>query len=144
LTDAIEREARQRIEKIDSMGGMLSAIEQRYPQGEIESSAYEAQRAMESGAASIVGVNKFCESSSEAPPVLKIDPAVEQSQVSKLKAFKAARDVSRVQETLSLLQKGAQGDENLMPLIIDCARASCTLGEISDALRFVFGEHHEI
>lgn len=144
LTDAIEAEAMKRIEKIDSMGGMLEAIERRYPQGEIESSAYEAQRAMESGASVVVGVNKFRESSEEPPAVLRIDPTIEEGQVSRLKAFKGARDVARVQSTLSALQKGAQGEENLMPLIIECARASCTLGEISDALRFVFGEHHEI
>jgi methylmalonyl-CoA mutase N-terminal domain/subunit len=144
LTDAIEAEAMKRIEKIDSMGGMLEAIERRYPQGEIESSAYEAQRAMESGASVVVGVNKFRESSEEPPAVLRIDPTIEEGQVSRLKAFKGTRDVARVQSTLSALQKGAQGEENLMPLIIECARASCTLGEISDALRFVFGEHHEI
>jgi methylmalonyl-CoA mutase N-terminal domain/subunit len=144
LTDSIEREAKARIEKIDAMAGMLSAIESRYPQGEIESSAYEAQRAMESGSSVIVGVNKYSESAQESPPVLKIDPAVERAQVSRVAAYKAARDSERVTSSLAALRVAAEGDENVMPRIVECARASCTLGEISDTLRQVFGEHHEI
>jgi methylmalonyl-CoA mutase N-terminal domain/subunit len=80
LTNELEQEARKRIEKIDAMGGMLSAIEQRYPQGEIENSAFEAQRAIETGAAAVVGVNTFADDTEVAPPILEIDPRVEQDQ----------------------------------------------------------------
>lgn len=144
LTDSIEREVLKRIQKIDSMGGMLVAIEQRYPQGEIESSAYDAQRAMEDGRSIIVGVNKFQESAQSSPPVLRIDSAIESQQISRVQAFKAKRDSAKSKEALAALLRGAQGDENLMPLIVECARSSCTLGEIADTLRQVFGEYHEI
>lgn len=145
LTDWVENEALRRIEKIDSMGGMLSAIEQRYPQGEIESSAYEAQRSVEQGASVVVGVNRYCESATSEPPsVLKIDPKGEGEQLAKLAAYKAARDGTRVSTALRHLESLARSDAELMTPIVDCVRASCTLGEISDTLRAVFGEHKEI
>lgn len=145
LTDWIEAEVKQRISKIDSMGGMLSAIEQRYPQGEIENSAYAAQRAVEEGGAVVVGVNRYCENvQQDAPPVLKIDPNVEREQVKRLAAYKASRDSGKVSAALKELETAARGDSDLMPRIVECVRASCTLGEISDQLRAVFGEHHEI
>jgi methylmalonyl-CoA mutase N-terminal domain/subunit len=145
LTDWIETEAWQRIEKIDSLGGMLSAIEQRYPQGEIESSAYEAQRSVEQGASVVVGVNRYCESApTEAPAVLKIDPKGEGDQIAKLAAYKAARDSEKASATLRHLESLARSDAELMTSIVECVRASCTLGEISDTLRGVFGEHKEI
>ena len=144
LTDSIEREAKARIDKIDAMGGMLTAIENRYPQGEVESSAYEVQRAMESGSAGIVGVNRFCDSAQDSPPLLKMDPSVENTQVLRLSALKAARDSGRAASALDALRVAAEGDENVMPRIVECARVLCTLGEISDTLRQVFGEHHEI
>jgi methylmalonyl-CoA mutase N-terminal domain/subunit len=145
LTDWIELEAKQRIAQIDTMGGMLAAIEQRYPQGEIESSAYAAQRAVEEGSAVVVGVNRYCENvQQEPPPVLKIDPKGELEQVKRLAAYKASRDARKVSSALKELEEAARGDADLMPLIVSCVRSSCTLGEISDQLRAVFGEHHEI
>jgi methylmalonyl-CoA mutase N-terminal domain/subunit len=144
LTDWIEREAQQRIDKIDSLGGMISAIEQRYPQGEIESSAYEAQRAVEEGAAIVVGVNRYCEQEQgELPPVLKIDPRGEIEQVARLAAYKKARDGAKVSAALACLETLARSDAELMSPIVECVRSSCTLGEISDTLRSVFGEHRE-
>jgi methylmalonyl-CoA mutase N-terminal domain/subunit len=144
LTDWIEQEAQRRIDKIDSMGGMLSAIEQRYPQGEIESSAYEAQRAVEQGASVVVGVNRYCEDArSEAPPVLKIDPKGEADQIARIAAFKGARDVTKVAASLARLDTLARSEAELMSPIVECVRASCTLGEISDTLRLVFGEHKD-
>lgn len=144
LTDWIEREAQQRIDKIDSLGGMLSAIEQRYPQGEIESSAYDAQRAIEDRAAIVVGVNRYCEEGpGEPPPVSKIDPRGEAEQVERLAAFKRARDGAKVSSALATLEKLARSDAELMSPIVECVRSSCTLGEISDTLRSVFGEHRE-
>jgi methylmalonyl-CoA mutase N-terminal domain/subunit len=144
LTDWIEAEARARIEKIDSMGGMLVAIESRYPQGEIESSANEAQRQIEQGLSAVVGVNKYCDSGREAPPVLRISADIEDEQIAKIRAYKGARDNVKALSALALLDKEARGDGELMPVIVECARSSCTLGEISDTLRAVFGEHHEI
>lgn len=145
LTNQIEAEARQRIERIDTLGGMLAAIEQRYPQSEIERSAYEAQRAVEDGASIVVGVNRYEESVERAaPPILKINPAGEQEQIKKLAAYKAARDSAKSASALKHLESGARGDADLVALIVECARASCTLGEISDTLRGVFGEYHEV
>lgn len=144
LTDWIEREAQQRIDKIDSLGGMLSAIEQRYPQGEIESSAYEAQRAVEQGSSIVVGVNRYCdEGQGEPPPVLKIDPRGEVEQNERLAAYKKARDGAKVSAALASLETLARSDAELMSPIVECVRSSCTLGEISDTLRGVFGEHRE-
>ena len=144
LTDWIESEAQRRIDKIDSMGGMLSAIEQRYPQGEIESSAYEAQRAIERGSSVVVGVNRYCEESrSEAPPVLKIDPKGEGEQVARIAAYRAGRDAEQVAASLATLEALARSDGELMSPIVACVRSSCTLGEISDTLRRVFGEHKD-
>jgi methylmalonyl-CoA mutase N-terminal domain/subunit len=144
LTDWIECEAQRRIDKIDSMGGMLSAIEQRYPQGEIESSAYDAQRAIEQGSAVVVGVNRYCdENRGEAPPVLKIDPKGEAEQVARIAAFRAGRDGAKVAASLASLETLARSDAELMSPIVECVRSSCTLGEISDTLRRVFGEHTE-
>jgi methylmalonyl-CoA mutase N-terminal domain/subunit len=144
LTDWIEQEAQRRIDKIDSMGGMLAAIEARYPQGEIESSAYEAQRAVEQGSSVVVGVNRHCDDGrSEPPPVLKIDPKGEAEQVARLAAYKTARDRAKVSAALSHLEAVACSEAELMSPIVACVRASCTLGEISDTLRKVFGEHKD-
>jgi methylmalonyl-CoA mutase N-terminal domain/subunit len=145
MTDWIESEAQRRIDKIDSMGGMLSAIEQRYPQGEIESSAYEAQRAIEQGSSIVVGVNRYCEEGrGEAPPVLRIDPQGEAAQVARIAAYRAGRDSTKAAAALSSLEALARSDGELMSPIVECVRSSCTLGEISDALRGVFGEHKDI
>ncbi len=141
LTDHIEREALLRIEKIDAMGGMLSAIESRYPQGEIENSAYEAQRAIETGAQRVVGVNIYTEEVKSETPVLTISGVVEADQRGRVVAFRNTRDGERVQSALSALRGAAQGSSNLVPLIVEAVRASATLGEISDTLRGVFGEY---
>jgi methylmalonyl-CoA mutase N-terminal domain/subunit len=143
LTHELEQEARKRIEKIDTMGGMLFAIEQRYPQGEIENSAFEAQRAVETCAATVVGVNKYTEDTEVAPPILEIDPRVEQDQHRRIEAWKSGRDPNRSQAALAALRKVAEGQhDGLMAGIVECVRSSCTLGEISDTMREVFGEYH--
>ncbi len=141
-TDAIEREARERIAAIDAMGGMLPAIEQRYPQGEIENSAYDAQCAIEKGESVVVGVNKYVDTMPDTTPVLAIDPKVEHEQSLRVQAFRGARDAARAQLSLSALELAARGDADVMAPIVDCIRAQCTLGEISDVLRAVFGEFH--
>lgn len=143
LTDELEKQARARIEKIDAMGGMLEAIEQRYPQGEIENSAYEAQRAVESGVARVVGVNINCEDEQTVPPILTIDRKVESQEQAALEAFKRGRNMAAVNHSLAALKVVAEGQGlGLMEAMVECVRRSCTLGEISDTLREVFGEYH--
>ena len=141
LTEAIEREVMARIEVIDARGGMLAAIEQRYPQGEIERSAYEMQRSIEDERTVVVGVNRFVEQGEPETAVLRIDPAIEQAQIKQITAFRAQRDQVRVHSILQRLREAAQGTDNLMPLIVEAIRSRCTLGEISDVLREVFGEY---
>jgi methylmalonyl-CoA mutase N-terminal domain/subunit len=143
LTEEIEREVMKRLEAIDARGGMVEAIEQRYPQGEIERSAYEMQRSIEEGNVVVVGVNRFVESEESDTPVLQIDPAIEQGQVAAVRAYRAQREESAVQGALAALREGARGVDNVMPLILQGVRSKCTLGEISDALRDVFGEYSE-
>jgi methylmalonyl-CoA mutase N-terminal domain/subunit len=142
LTAELESQARKRIETIDAMGGMLEAIEQRYPQGEIENSAYDAQRAIERGNNRVVGVNVYCEESPGAPPVLTIDKRVERQEQEALASFKLSRDQAKVDKSLGDLKRVAEGaSEGLMAAMVECVRNACTLGEISDALRAVFGEY---
>jgi methylmalonyl-CoA mutase N-terminal domain/subunit len=143
LTRELEEEALKRIEKVDAMGGMLSAIEQRYPQGEIENSAFEAQRAIETGAAAVIGVNKCTDDGEVAPPILEINPRVEQDQQNRIEAWRKKRDSQRVETSLAALRGVAKSqNEGLMAGIVECVRSSCTLGEISDVMRGVFGEYH--
>lgn len=141
-TDSIEQGARTRIEKIDAMGGMLSAIEQRYPQGEIENSSYLAQKSVESGEARVVGVNVNREGDEQSPAIQAIDAAVESGQIERVRKLRTERDAARTSAALAALGQAATGDGNLTAAIVDCARASCTVGEISDILRGTFGEFH--
>jgi methylmalonyl-CoA mutase N-terminal domain/subunit len=141
LTDYIEEQARLRIEKIDAMGGMLSAIESHYPQGEIDNSAYEAQRAIETQEQLVVGVNAYIEESRSEPPVTSICGTVEREQRSRIAALRQTRDQTRVNTALAALKKGAQGHDNLVPLVVEGVRSLATLGELSDTLREVFGEY---
>jgi methylmalonyl-CoA mutase N-terminal domain/subunit len=144
LTDQLEQLALERIARIDAMGGMLSAIEQRYPQGEIENSSYEAQTGMESGEVTVVGVNKFCEEASSIPPIMSIDSGTEQREISRLGDFKSARDKPQVERALAALEVVARGaSEGLMEAIVECVRQHCSIGEISDRLRVVFGEYRD-
>jgi len=141
LTDMIEESANKYIEKIDKMGGAVKAIENGFMQQEIQDSAYDYQMAIESGNRIVVGVNKY--QIEEEPPrgLLKVDPAVARFQIEKLRELKASRDNSKVNEALNNLKDCAKTCKNLMPPIIECVKAYCTLGEICDALRSVFGEY---
>jgi methylmalonyl-CoA mutase N-terminal domain/subunit len=140
-TDQIEREAKARIDKIDALGGMLAAIEQKYPQEQIETSAYLAQRAIEDQASIVVGVNRYSEDGGVQPPVLAISAQVEAEQQARLAAFRMQRDQAAANQALVALKQAAAGSDNLMQSIVSCVRAACTLGEISDALREIFGEY---
>ncbi|WP_444216621.1 acyl-CoA mutase large subunit family protein [Dialister hominis] len=142
MTNAIEAEAKEYIRKIDEMGGAVEAIDKGYIQKEIQDSAYAWQMAVESGEKTIVGVNKF---TMEEPPVeglLKVDSSAGEFQKNKLAKVKADRDNAKVQEELKKLEvAAADEDTNLMPVILDCVRAYCSLGEICGVLRKVFGEY---
>jgi len=141
LTDGIEKRARDYIAKIDQMGGSVAAIEKGFIQQEIQESAYRYQREVETSERVIVGVNKF--QTQEPPPqgLLKVDPRVRERQIQKLAELKGSRDGKRVQGALTELKKTAQGEANLMEPILNCVRALCTVGEICDILREVFGEY---
>jgi len=148
LTNEIESGAREYIKKVDAMGGMLRAIEAGFVQGEIQKAAYEFQRAVEKKEQIVVGVNDFIapsagESDDRTIPILRIDAEIERSQIARLNALRAKRDSARVQPALAELQRRAATTENLLPAILAAVEAYATVGEISDALRRVFGEYQE-
>jgi methylmalonyl-CoA mutase, N-terminal domain len=142
LTNRMEKEALDYIQKIDEMGGMLKAIERGYPQKEISHAAYHYQQQVDAGEKTIVGLNKFA-LENEAPPVdlLYIDEEKENEQVRNLQKIRAERDGVAVQKALASLLAAATHDENVMPAILDCVRAYASVGEIVNELRGVYGEH---
>jgi methylmalonyl-CoA mutase N-terminal domain/subunit len=142
MTDEIEGRAQEYIRKIDEMGGMVQAISKGYVQREIQEAAYKWQKQVEAKDQVVVGVNAF---KADDPPVtvMKVDPAVEERQVASLKAFRAKRGAGAVKQALDAVRAAAKGTENLMPPILAAVKAEATLGEISDALRDVFGEYRE-
>jgi methylmalonyl-CoA mutase, N-terminal domain len=142
LTSEIEAEALAYIESIDAMGGMVAAIERGFPQREIEEAAFRFQQAVERKEKTIVGVNDFV-MEGETPPILYIDAEVGAEQVARVAALRARRDNARVARALAELVRVARGVDNLMPAILDAARAYATVGEMCDALRNVFGEYQE-
>ena len=143
LTNEIERGAQEYIAKIDSLGGMLRAIESGFVQGEIQKVAFEFQRAVEKKEQIVVGVNDFIGDEERSIPTLRIDEEIERSQVARLKALRARRDSAGVQSALAELQRRAATNENLLPAILTAVEAYATVGEISDALRRLFGEYQE-
>jgi methylmalonyl-CoA mutase N-terminal domain/subunit len=142
LTHKIEEESRRYLARIDEIGGMVPAIEQGYPQREIQNTAYSYQLEIEKKQRIIVGVNAFVQDSA-AVPVMKIDPALEAEQVARLRAVRNARDASVHAATLEKIERAARGSDNLVPLILDAVKAYATVGEISNVLRGVWGEHVE-
>jgi methylmalonyl-CoA mutase N-terminal domain/subunit len=141
LTDEVESAAWKLIDRIDAMGGSVSAIEEGFIQNEIARSAYEYQRKVESNEKIIVGVNKF-QAEEEAPiPILKIDDSIRALQVEKLKRLRDNRDRAKVDQLLQQLNDKAVSGENLMPAVIEAVENKITLGEIADELRSVFGEY---
>jgi methylmalonyl-CoA mutase, N-terminal domain len=143
LTNEIEKGAREYIEKVDAIGGMLRAIEAGFVQGEIQKAAYEFQRAVEKKEQIVVGVNDFVAEEDRTIPILRIDEEIERSQIARLNALRAKRDSARAESTLAELQRRAATTENLIPAILAAVEAYATIGEISDALRRVFGEYQE-
>lgn len=144
LTDKIEKEAYDYIDKIDRMGGAVAAIEQGYMQQEMAAHAYEYQHEVELGKRTVIGVNKFNDSKKLAEQdVLTADLSVGERQIARLEKMKAARDNEAVKAALKKLREAAKGTENLMPYLIDAVKTYATLGEICGVLREEFGEYKQ-
>lgn len=143
LTDRIEEEAMEYIEKIDELGGAPKAIEKGYIQKEIQDSAYRYQMEIESQERIVVGVNKFQIDEDHHEDILRVDPEVERLQKQKLEVLKKERDNDKVKESLRALEEAAKTDANLMPYILDSVKTYATLGEICGVLREVFGEYEQ-
>jgi methylmalonyl-CoA mutase N-terminal domain/subunit len=143
LTDEIESRAKDYIARIDALGGMLRAIESGYVQGEIQKAAYEYQRAIERGEQIVVGVNQFVAEKKISVPTLRIDPELERMQVERVRALRARRNSAQAAAAVAAVEARARTGENLMPAIAAAVEAFATVGEISDALRRVFGEYTE-
>ena len=143
LTSQVEEAAKEYMRKIDAMGGTLRAIENGYIQREIQQAAYDYQKSIESGERVVVGVNRYQDERGTPLPLLRIDPEVERAQVERLRKLRARRDAARLQAALRQVEETARSEQNLMPAILAAVKAYATVGEISDALRKVFGEYQE-
>ncbi len=143
LTDAIAERAQAYIAQIDALGGAVRAIEQGFPQREIQQSAYQYQQEIEARSRIVVGVNAYTLEEESTPPLLRIDPDLERQQIARLQALRTQRNNVQVTSVLRRLEQAAHGSENLMPLLVEAVECYATLGEIADTLRGVFGEHQE-
>jgi methylmalonyl-CoA mutase N-terminal domain/subunit len=144
LTTRIEREAQELLNRIEAEGGSLTAIETGFIQRQIQDSAYRAQQAIESGEAIVVGVNLFVDDTKPSGDYsFQLDPEAEREQISRVRAVRAGRSHEHCVAALSAVEKAARDGSNLVPPIIDAVEQQATLGEISDAMRRVFGEYQE-
>jgi methylmalonyl-CoA mutase N-terminal domain/subunit len=143
LTNEIEKRAAEYLGKIEVMGGMLKAIERGFVQQEIQNAAYEYQQAVDRGDAVVVGVNRFEVEAEKAIPIQKIDPALEPKQIERLRALRARRDAAPWKSAVAAVEDAARTGANVMPRIVEAVEAYATVGEISDAMRRVFGEYRE-
>ncbi|HKI13244.1 MAG TPA: methylmalonyl-CoA mutase family protein [Candidatus Acidoferrum sp.] len=143
LTGQIEARAQEYLSKIDAMGGMIKAIEAGFVQAEIQRAAYDYQRGVESKENIVVGVNDFVTENHRQIPTLRIDAEIERAQVERLRALRAKRDTPKAKAALAELQRCAGTTENLLPAILAAVEAYATVGEISDAMRKVYGEYQE-
>jgi methylmalonyl-CoA mutase, N-terminal domain len=144
LTDEMERQAYEYFAKIDELGGMVEAVKRGFPQREIADAAFRYQQEVERGERVVVGVNAFEQEDHGALDILRIDPALERKQVDRLQGHRARRDATAVEAALAgLREAAAQDGRNLMPGLLDCARAGASEGEIVEALQAVFGTYAE-
>ncbi len=141
LTDKLENQTLEYLQRIEDMGGAVASIEAGFMQREIQNAAYRYQQEIERRERIIVGVNQFTQEREALPEILKIDPALEERQRRQVAAVREGRDQVRAKAALLEISRRARGEENLMPAILDAVRGLCTLGEISDAMREVFGEY---
>jgi methylmalonyl-CoA mutase N-terminal domain/subunit len=144
LTNEIESGASELLERIDSLGGTLSAIESGYIQRQIQDSAYQAQMAVDSGEAVVVGVNRYTSDEPDRIDVFSLDPALERAQSERVRAVRARRDGAQWKAALDAVGAAARGRDNLVPRIIAAVEAEATVGEIADTLRVAFGEYKEV
>ncbi len=142
-TNRIERDVNRYFEQIDALGGMLAAIERGWVQGEIQNAAYDYQRAVESGEAVVVGVNRFTRDNEPGVPTQRMDPELERKQIERVRALRARRSASLWQAGIDGVVDRARSGGNLMPAILEAVESECTVGEIAGALRGVFGEYQE-
>lgn len=143
LTNEIEKRAFSYIERIEALGGVIKCIESGWIQSEIQNSAYQFQKAVDAKEEIIVGVNEYVQAENSSPDILKISEDVAKEQIQRLASFKARRNLDLVKKNLEKIQSAASGKDNLMPLFLEAVDQNVTLGEISDALRSVFGQHKE-
>ena len=143
LTDRMEEQCYAYFEKIDELGGMVDAVKRGFPQREIADAAFALQQEIDAGRRIVVGVNAFTEGDEAETPILRIDPALERKQIDRVRAARAGRDSAPVEAVLSALRVAAANSQNLMPLLIDAARAHVTEGEIVRALQDVWGDYRE-
>jgi methylmalonyl-CoA mutase N-terminal domain/subunit len=144
LTDEIEAAAQAYLDEIEEMGGAIAAIDAGYQQLQIQDAAYRVQREVEAGERIVVGVNRYTDDEAISPPIQRIDPLLEQEQVARIARLRASRDAGAWAAALDHLEVVARGTDNIMPTIIAAVKAHATLGEISDRLRAVWGEHREL
>jgi methylmalonyl-CoA mutase N-terminal domain/subunit len=142
-TSRIEQEAFKILDRIEAVGGTLSAIESGLIQREVQDSAYRAQQALENGVDIVVGVNRYNESAAQPLSVFSLDPSVERGQVERVRAFRASRSAADCESALAAVERAARGGDNLVPVVIEAVQKRATLGEISDVLRSVFGEYQD-
>jgi methylmalonyl-CoA mutase, N-terminal domain len=144
LTDRMEDLCYQYFDKIDQLGGMVSAVKQSFPQREIADASFALQQEIDSGRRIVVGVNAFTEGEERRTPILRIDPALERKQIDRLRSVRARRDGAAVEDSLSRVEHAAANErENLMPYLIEAARAHASEGEIVHALQRVWGDYRE-
>ncbi len=143
LTDKIEQEAMEYIRRIDDMGGTVAAIDKGYIQREIMDAAYEYQRSVETNDSIVVGVNKYQVEEGSPVGLLRVDPIVGENQTKKLQTLRQERDNEAVQQALDKLKTACEGDDNVMPYLVEAVKTYATLGEIADVMRSVFGEYQQ-
>ena len=143
LTDELEESATKLIDEVDGLGGMVGAIEAGFPQREIQSAAYKAQLAIDRKHDLVVGVNAFREGEDPEPEILRIDPKLERDQKARLAGWKSGRDAGAVRDHLDALQQAAAGTDNVVERIHAAVQVGCTVGEVADTLREVFGTYQE-
>lgn len=143
LTDELEADALALIAEVDSIGGMVSAIEEGFPQREIQNASYRTQIAMDKGLQEVVGVNVHTDDTKSNPDLLQVDPALGENQCIRLQEMRSRRDQAAVNDALDAVLQAASGTDNLMPHIVHAVESYATLGEVADAMRTVFGEYQE-
>jgi methylmalonyl-CoA mutase N-terminal domain/subunit len=143
LTDRMEREARAYIDRVDELGGMIRAIEVGYPQKEIAEAAWVYQRQIDQGEKTVVGVNRYQVPEERPPELLRVPLEVETRQADRVRRVKRERNATAAREALARVRDAARSGENLMPPLVAAVKARCTLGEISDLYREIFGQYRD-